>query len=65
MQHPPSLNGVLHIQTQPVLITRLGGVQLLPREEIIQTPTTLDGSSEVKTSKKNVKYPWEIHGNLA
>ena len=39
-------------------MTQLGGVQLLPREEIIQTLTTLDGSSELKTSKKMLS----IHG---
>lgn len=52
MHHSPSLNSLLHVQTQPVLICQLGGVLLLPREELIQTLTTLDGSSELMTSKR-------------
>jgi len=58
MQHPPSFNSLLHIQTQRVLITRLGRAQLLPGNEIIQTLTTLDSSSELKTPKKMLG----IHG---
>lgn len=52
MHHSSSLNNLLHVQTQPVLICQLGGVQLLPREELIQTLTTLDGSSELTTPKR-------------
>lgn len=58
MQHPPSLNSVLHTKMQPVFIIQLGGVWLLPREEIIQTLTTLNGSSKLKTSKKL----FSVHG---